>query len=225
MKEWREAEGEYLRLHGQERYWYYRTLQLDIQLWLAGLINQTAVPNSLFIPFLLAQQKIIRRLVPDFPHFHHFFSFPIFQNALYKVCKRDIWRHLQHTKFFGAAFDTYTSTNMRSLLGCTIRFYTKEWKEREIFLGFVEIDARGEGAPISVEHIRQMLANFDLTFAHMISATFDGASVNLGARHGIGALLAELCPWIHIGHCFAHAFVVPCVCVWVCVCVYSVELC
>jgi hypothetical protein len=206
-EQWQEFEGEYTRLHAQERWHYYRSLQIDIQHWIASLMIQLTLPATAWMPLLLLMQHVLRRLAPDFPVFHHLYSFRKFQEILYRLGKEKICKHLRHTRFYGVAFDTYTTTNLRSILGCTMRFHTIEGKLQEMFIGCVTIDSRGESARQSVEHIKWMLKRYGVNYYDMISATFDGASVNLGALHSIGAALAADIPHIHICHCFAPAFV------------------
>ena len=38
----------------------------------------------------------------------------------------------------------------------------------------------------------------------VIALNVDGAAVNTGAHHGVGALMKESSPWLQIIHCFNH---------------------
>jgi hypothetical protein len=152
-------------------------------------------------------QEIMRRLAPDFPAFHHYYSYTKFQDILYRLGKEKIYHHLKHTRFYGVAFDTYTTHNKRPVLGCTLRFYRDNGDLDEIYMGCVEIDSRGDRAEVSLQHIKDLLKRFGVEYHDMISAAFDGAAVNLGAMNSIAALLARDIPHIHIVHCAAHAFV------------------
>jgi hypothetical protein len=205
-------------LQGAEQYCYFRVFQVDAEFTLRALQAQEHIPSSEFIPILLWFQDQIRVLIPQFPAFTHLFSHKVFSDILYKVLKNRIHKHIQRTRAYGIAVDTYTTKNGRSVLGITLKYSTAGERRmmREMFLGCVELDARGEAPDISVGHIRNLLEQFGLRFEWMITATFEGTAVNMGAFNGIGALLKLMLPHIQIIHCFAHAFVL-CICVDVCI--------
>ena len=64
-------------------------------------------------------------------------------------------------------------------------------------------NANAEGAKKSIEDWFQVL---DVTSLknRLVGINLDGASVNIGKKHGAATLLKESLPWLKVVHCFNH---------------------
>ena len=83
------------------------------------------------------------------------------------------------------------------------RFLDKQRKVRTAFIGMVEV-ADGCAATI-MGVLTKLCEDNELDLEHkLVAFGSDGASVMIGRRNGVSALLKQIAPWIIANHCVAH---------------------
>ena len=66
-------------------------------------------------------------------------------------------------------------------------------------------NVNAEGILSCIKEAFEQVIVLDLS-KKVIALNIDGAAVNTGVHHGVGALMKESSPWLQVIHCFNHRF-------------------
>ena len=127
--------------------------------------------------------------------------------ALAEVVSRDIVESLQASPFFALCVDETTDVSITKQLIVYCRYVV----EREVKTSFLRIAELPNGLAVTIsEKIIQICSELQLDLNKFCGLGSDGASVMLGVRGGVSALLKQHVPFLVSNHCIAHRLALAC---------------
>ncbi|XP_015272828.1 PREDICTED: uncharacterized protein LOC107115600 [Gekko japonicus] len=125
-----------------------------------------------------------------------------FIGCINSVVKSEILNDIRESPFHTLIIDGSTEITVSKMLIMYIKFRKTGGDHKTVFAGIVKLAACNSAA--IVDSIRKFYDENHLDMNRMVMFTSDGASVMLGKRNGVAALLRESIPHLLEQHCVVH---------------------
>ena len=124
-------------------------------------------------------------------------------SSLGEVISGSIFNEVRASQFFALMADETTDVAVIKEVIIYARFLSKQRKIKTAFIGMIRIPDSCAATIMGV--LTKICDDNNLDLEHkMVAFGSDGASVMIGQRSGVSALLKQVAPWIIANHCVSH---------------------